>query len=66
MRSLSLENPTVSRQAGRQAAGRHARMLANPSVSRLRAAGGWMAAPHPHGSDVEDYERAPPCLHPRL
>ena len=31
---------------------------------RLRAAGGWMAAPHPH--DAEDYERAPPCLHPHL
>ena len=22
---------------------------------RLRAAGGWMAAPHPHGLVVEDY-----------
>ena len=45
--------------------------LAEASVGLIggcvqRAAGGWMAALHPHGSDAEDYERAPPCLHPRL
>jgi hypothetical protein len=50
----SLENSTVSRQAGRLQAGRNQILVANSTVSRLRAAGGWMAALHPHGSDAED------------
>jgi hypothetical protein len=39
-------------QAGSRQAGASGTAVANPSVSRLRAAGGWMAAPHPHGSDA--------------